>query len=53
MLVEDAFAVAFTLALIVGLVLAGAFVSPPFGQWMARHTARISPRLGRLFRNGL
>jgi hypothetical protein len=51
--VETAFAIASTLALIVGLILAAAFLSPRFGEWMAVHTGRISPRLGRLFREGL
>jgi hypothetical protein len=30
-----------------------AFLSPRFGHWMARHGSRISPRIGRLFRDGL
>ena len=51
--VETAFAIASTLALVVGLILAAAFLSPRFGEWMAVHTGRISPRLGRLFREGL
>ena len=53
MAVENIFAIGSTLALIIGLTLAAAFLSPRFGGWMTRHTTRISPRLGRLFRNGL
>jgi hypothetical protein len=51
--VETIFAIASTLALVVGLVLAGSFLSPRFGAWMAPRAARVSPRLGRLFRDGL
>jgi hypothetical protein len=51
--VETIFAVASTLALLVGFVFAGSFLSPRFGAWMARRAARVSPRLGRLFRDGL
>ena len=53
MAVETAFAIASTLALLVGLILAAAFLSPRFGGWMSAKTGRISPRLGRLFRDGL
>jgi hypothetical protein len=53
MLVENVFAVVFTLLLLIGCVLAGAFVSPRFGQWLSRQGDRVSPRLGRLFRDGL
>jgi len=51
--VETIFAIASTLALILALSLAACFLSPRFGAWMARHAARVSPRLGRLFRDGL
>jgi hypothetical protein len=51
--VETVFAIASTVVLLVGLVFAGAFLSPRFGAWMSVHTGRISPRLGRLFRDGL
>jgi len=50
--VETIFAVASTLALLVGLTGVGAFLSPRFGNWMAERTARLSPRLSALFRNG-
>ncbi len=53
MIVENIFAAGSTLALIIGLVLAAAFLSPGFGRWMARRTERVSPRLSRLFRDGL
>ncbi len=53
MAVETVFAIASTLALLVGLTFAAAFLSPRFGGWMASHTERLSPRLGRLFRDGL
>ena len=53
MSVETVFTIGSTLGLVVGFILAGAFISPAFGEWMARHTGRISPRLGRLFRDGL
>jgi hypothetical protein len=53
MAVENIFAIGSTLALIVGLILAAAFLSPRFGDWIARRTTRLSPRLGRLFRDGL
>jgi hypothetical protein len=51
--VENVFAIAFTLCLLVGFVLMAAFLSPRFGHWMGRHGSRISPRIGRLFRDGL
>jgi|GEM_PF-4651743 hypothetical protein len=51
--VETIFAIASTVALVLALTLAACFLSPRFGGWMARHAGRISPRLGRLFRDGL
>lgn len=51
-MVEDVFATASTVALLIGLAGVGAFLSPRFGNWMADHTARLSPRLSALFRDG-
>jgi hypothetical protein len=51
--VETVFAIASTVCLLVGAVGLGAFLSPPFRSWIADRGSRISPRIGRLFRDGL
>ena len=42
-----------TAALLLGLLLLAAFLSPPLRHWLARHGSRVSPRLGRLLRDGI
>ncbi len=51
--VETVFGIASTLCLLVGAVAIGAFLSPQLRSWMADHGSRISPRIGRLLRDGL
>jgi hypothetical protein len=50
--VETVFGIASTLCLLIGAVGIAAFLSPQFRSWMADHGSRISPRIGRLFRDG-
>ena len=50
---ETVFGLLSTAALLLGFLLLAAFLSPRLRHQLARQGSRLSPRLGRLLRDGI